>query len=101
MTEDEWLCHSEPCVQKRCHGLEGQLQEMRFKRPGLQGTRVAQSVKRPALAQVTISWFVGSSPVSGSVQTAQNLGPASDSVSPSLSDPLPPSHSVSVYLSQK
>ena len=91
MTEDEWLCHSEPCVQKRCHGLEGQLQEMRFKRPGLQGTRVAQSVKRPALAQVTISWFVGSSPVSGSVLTVWSLEPEPtlDSGSPSLSAPPP------------
>ena len=31
-----------------------------------------------------ISQFVGSSPVSGSVLTAQSLDPASDSVSPSL-----------------
>ena len=34
-----------------------------------------------------ISWFVGSSPASGSVQTAQSLEPASDSVSLSLSAP--------------
>ena len=51
---------------------------------------MAQSVKLvklPTSAQVTISWFVGSSPASGSVLTAQGLEPASDSVSPSLSAP--------------
>ena len=51
------------------------------------GTWVAQSVKHPTLAQGMISWFMGSSPVSGSMLTAQNLEPASDSVSPSLSAP--------------
>ena len=49
------------------------------------GRLVAQWVKRPTLAQVTISQFVGSSPMSGSVLTAQSLEPASDS--PSLSAP--------------
>ena len=53
------------------------------------GTRAAQSVKHPAWAQVTISRCVGSSPASGSVRTAQNPEPASDSVSPSLSAPPP------------
>ena len=42
---------------------------------------------------------LGLSPASGSVRTAQSLEPASDSVSPSLSLPLPCSHSVSVSLS--
>ena len=51
------------------------------------GAWVTQSVKRPASAQVMISRFVGSSPASGSVWTAQNLEPASDSVSPSPSAP--------------
>ena len=51
------------------------------------GARVAQSVKRPTSAQVTISRFVGSSPVSGSVLTAQNLESASESVSPCVSAP--------------
>ena len=51
------------------------------------GAWVAQSVKRPTSAQVMISWFVGSSPVSGSVLTAQSLEPVSDSVSPPLSAP--------------
>ena len=46
---------------------------------------MAQSVKRPTSAQVTISRFVGSSPASSSVLTAQSLETASDSVSPSLS----------------
>ena len=48
---------------------------------------MAQSVKCLTLAQVTISRLVGSKPVLGSVLTAQNLEPASDSVSPSLSAP--------------
>ena len=52
------------------------------------GAWVAQSVKRPTLAQVMISWFAGSSPALGSVLTARSLEPASDSVSSSLSVPL-------------
>lgn len=54
---------------------------------------MAQSVKRPTSAQVMISRSVSSSPASGSVLTAQSLGPVSDSVSPS---DLPPSCSVSI-----
>ena len=50
---------------------------------------MAQSVGRPTPVQVMISRSVSSSPASGSVLTAQSLEPASDSVSPSLSD-LPP-----------
>ena len=46
---------------------------------------VAQLVK--CLAQVMISRFVGSSPTSRSVLTAQSLEPASDSVCASLSAP--------------
>ena len=53
----------------------------------LWGAWVAQLVKPPTLAQVMISRFVGSSPASGSVLTAQSLEPVSDSVSPSLSAP--------------
>ena len=53
------------------------------------GARVAQLVKRPTLAQVTISRSVSSSPASGSGLMAQSLEPASDSVSPSLSAPSP------------
>ena len=48
------------------------------------GAWVAQSVERPTSAQVMISRSVGSSPASGSVLTAQSLGPVPDSVSPSL-----------------
>ena len=51
------------------------------------GAWVAQSVERLTLAQVMVSQFVGSSPALGSVQTAQSLESASDSVSPSLSAP--------------
>ena len=46
---------------------------------------MAQLVQHPTSAQIMISQFVSSSPVSGSVLTAQSLEPASDSVSPSLS----------------
>ena len=53
----------------------------------LWGVWGAQSVKLSTLAQVVISQFVGSSPVSGSVLTAQSLELALDSVSPSLSVP--------------
>ena len=56
---------------------------------------MAQSVERPALAQVMISRFVSSSPVLGSVLTAQSLDSALDSVSPSLSA-RPPVHTLSL-----
>ena len=49
------------------------------------GPWMAQSVKHPTSAQVMVSWFVSSSPVSGFVLTAQSLEPALDSVTPSLS----------------
>ena len=49
---------------------------------------MAQSVEHLTLAQVMISRHVSSSPVSGSVLTAQSLDLASDSGSPSLSAPL-------------
>ena len=45
---------------------------------------VAQSVKRPTSAQVTILRSVSSSPASGSGLMAQSLELASDSVSPSF-----------------
>ena len=63
------------------------------------GTGVAPSVKRPASAQVTISRFVSSSSMSGSVLTAQGLEPASDCVFLHLS--LPVSGPRSVSFSQK
>ena len=50
---------------------------------------MAQSVKHLALAQVMILQSVGLSAASGFVPTAQNLEPALDSVSPSLSAPPP------------
>ena len=50
----------------------------------VRGAWVVQLVEHPNLAQVMIS-----SPTLGSVLTAQNLEPASDSVSPSLSAPAP------------
>ena len=49
------------------------------------GACAAQSVVCPTSAQVMISQSVSSSPVTGSVLTAQSLELASDSVSPSLS----------------
>ena len=64
--------------------LGGLLEYVKFR-----GTWVAQSVERLTSAQVLISRSVSLSPALGSVLTAQNLEPASDSVSPSLSDPLP------------
>ena len=60
--------------------------------------RSGAPVKHPTSAQVMISQLVGSNPASGSVLTSQRLEPASDSVSPSLSLPLP--HSCSVSLSK-
>ena len=61
----------------------------------MRGTGMAQKVKRLTSAQVMISQFVSSSPVSGFVLPAQSLEPASDSVSPSLSVPPPLMLSVS------
>ena len=63
------------------------------------GAWVAQSVKRPTLAQVMISGSVGLSPASSSVLTAQSLEPVSDSVSPSVSTPPPLVLSLSFSLS--
>ena len=64
----------------------------------LRGAWEAQSVKRLTLAQVMISQFVGLSPVSGLVLTAQSLEPVSDSVSPSLCHSS--AHSLSLSLSK-
>ena len=55
---------------------------------------MAQSVKHPISVSVMISRFVGSSPTLGSMLTAQSLELAWDSVCPSLSLPLPHSHSI-------
>ena len=48
---------------------------------------MAQKVKHLTSAQAMVLQFVGSSPTSGSVLTAQSLEPASESVSPPLSAP--------------
>ena len=61
---------------------------------------MAQLVDCPTLAQVMISHFVGSSPESGSVLTAQSLEPASDSVSSSLLAPALLIHILSLSLSK-
>ena len=58
------------------------------------GAWVAQLVERPASAQVMISRFVSSSPVSGSVLTARSLEPGARfgfSVSPSCALSVSPS----------
>ena len=72
---------------------------LRLEAPGAPGW--LSRLKHPTLAQVMVSRFVGSSPTSGSVLTAQSLEPASDSVSPSLSDPSSPTHTLGLSLSQK
>ena len=66
----------------------------------MRGAWLAQLVKHPTSAQVTISRFMSSSPVSGSVPTAQSLDPVSDSVSPSLSVPFP-AHALSLSVSKR
>ena len=65
------------------------------------GTWMAQSVEHQTSAQVMISQFVGSSPMSGSVLTAQSLEPASDSVSLSLCPSPTPAHALSHSVPQK
>ena len=64
----------------------------------LWGMWAAQLVKHPTLAQVVISWFVGSSPTSGSVLTAQTWS-LLWIVCVSLSLPLPCLCSVSISVS--
>ena len=61
---------------------------------------MAQLVKHPTSAQVMILQL-SLSPELGSVLTAQNLEPASDSVSPSLSAPLSLTLCLCLSLSQK
>ena len=73
--------------------------KQKFKNNTKRGVWVAQSVKCPTSAPVMISWFMSLSPVSGSMLTARSLEPASDSVSPSLSDP-PPIHALSLSVSK-
>ena len=59
------------------------------RRPKHHASRAPGWVGRLTSAQVMTSRLLSSSPVSGSVLTAQNLEPALDSVSPSLSAPTP------------
>ena len=54
-------------------GLRCNKPPTKFNKHEKRGTWVTQSVKHLTLAQVMISWFVGSSPTSGSVLTAQSL----------------------------
>ena len=73
-----------------CTTYERKIKFKRTLKSKNRGAWVAQSFKRPTLAQVMISWFMGSSPMSGSVLTVQSLETASASVSPSFSArPLP------------
>ena len=55
----------------------------------LWGAWMAPLVEHLTLAQVMISWFVGSNCRSGSVLTVQNLEPVTDAVSLSFSAPPP------------
>ena len=68
-----------------------QMVKGRFKNSHLLGTRVVQLFKHPTLilAQVTLSWFVGSSPALGSALAVQSL---LEILSVSLSVSLPHSH---------
>ena len=79
----------------------GQILRETVKELNVGATWVAHSVKHQTLAQVIISWFVGLSPTSGSVLTAQDMEPTSDSVSPSLSPPPLLTLCLSLSLSQK
>ncbi|KAF0872644.1 MYCD protein, partial [Crocuta crocuta] len=78
-------------VQLNCAVRQGTeiLETKHLRKAGAGGTWVAQLVKHLTSAQVMISQFLSSSPASGSVLTARSLEPVSDSVSPSLSLPLP------------
>ena len=65
------------------------------------GACVAQLVKHPTSAQVMISWFMGSSPMLGSVLTARSLELASDSVSFSVPPLLMLCHSLCLSLKKE
>ena len=67
-------------------GKASKLGDMNSNVPLSRGAWVAQSVERLTSAQIMILQFVSSSPASGSVLTARSVEPASDSVSPPLSD---------------
>ena len=61
--------------------------EPSFRNTWGEGCLASWSVKRLTSAQVTVSWFMGSSPVLGSALTSRSLETASGSVSPSPSAP--------------
>ena len=67
----------------------------------LKSAWMAQSVECLTLAEVMISQFMGLSPASGSVRTAQSQEPVWDSVSPSFSAPPPLTLPLSLSLSKK
>ena len=69
-----------------------------YKKQRVRGAWGAQLAKLPTSAQVMVSWFMGSSPSSGSMLSARSPQPASESVSPSLS--APPLLMVSLSLSK-
>ena len=88
------------CLSKKQKQLQLQTRcKIYFKKTCFWGAWVAQSARRPTSAQVMISQSVSSSPTLGSMLTAQDLKPASDSVSPCL--PLLCSCSVSLCLKNK
>ena len=69
------FCVNEPGLGKAVSDTKAQLTAVL---KGMNERRLgAQLVKPPGSAQVMISWFVSSSPTSGSVLTARSLEPAS------------------------
>ena len=92
-SQEKWV-PSPSLLTKQCLRLFSEIRTVR-------GAWVAQSVERLTSAQITISQFLSLRPMLGSVLTARSLEPALDSVSPSLSLPLPHSCSVTLSLSQK
>ena len=91
-----WFCYRS--LDKQRQPARGGVHAEALKHGPWWGTWVAQLVKHLTSAQVMISLSMSSSPMSGTVLTAQSLEPASDSVSLSL--PLPHLCSVSVSLSK-
>ena len=80
-------------VETKTKGPQGswniRLGNIKLKTNKCRGSWMAQLVKHLTLAQVMTSWFESSSPMLGSVLTAQSLEPASCSMAPSLFAPLP------------
>ena len=78
-------------------GLELKLLHLK-KKKNSRGAWVAQWVGRPTSAHVMISWFVSSSPASGSVLTAQSLESPLQILCLPLSAPPPLALSLSLCL---